>query len=116
MLAGSDVIYTFAVKNTGDVGLELSTPVDDKCAPLVYTGGDKNNNGLLDGANSAAVETWTYTCTRPIGMPTAPDTTDKNAVYVRGVGPLGHTYAATATAEVALFTTCPPAKVPVSPV
>jgi len=100
VLAGSDVIYTFAVKNTGDVGLELSTPVDDKCAPLVYTGGDKNNNGLLDGANSAAVETWTYTCTRPIGMPTAPDTTDKNAVYVRGVGPLGHTYAATATAEV----------------
>ena len=62
--ASDEVTYTFAVTNTGDVGLVVVGPVDDKCADLTFTGGDTNGNELLDGANSAAPETWTYTCAR----------------------------------------------------
>ncbi len=28
--------YTFVVANTGDVGLDLIGPADDKCSPLTY--------------------------------------------------------------------------------
>ena len=54
VVADSDVTYTIVVTNTGDVGLDVIGPVDAKCAPLDFTGGDANNNGLLDGANSGA--------------------------------------------------------------
>ena len=86
--------------NTGDVGLDVLGPVDDKCADLTFTAGDTNNNGLLDGANSAAPETWTYTCTRSVGLPAAPETSDTNTASVVGIDPLGNAYAAADSATV----------------
>ncbi len=79
-------------------------PVDDRCTDIVYTGGDRPPvNGLLDGANSGAAETWTYTCTRAVGLPAPPDTVDLNTARVVGVDPLGNSYAAEASAEVAVI-------------
>ena len=98
--ANGDVTYTVAVTNTGDVGLDLVGPTDDKCPDLNLTGGDTNGNGLLDGADSAAAETWTYTCTRTIGMPPAPATEDTNTASVTGVDPLGNSYLASDPATV----------------
>jgi hypothetical protein len=98
--AGGEVVYHFRVRNTGDVGLQSLGPNDDKCAPLVFQGGDRNGNGLVDGADSASPETWRYTCTRPVGQPTAPDTLDVNTATVRAIDPLGNLYAATDDAQV----------------
>ncbi|WP_133411837.1 DUF7507 domain-containing protein [Agromyces badenianii] len=102
---GDSVTYRFEVRNTGDVGLDFIGPADDKCAPLAYESGDlEPANGILDGANGRnGLETWIYTCTRPIGLPTSPDTTDVNDVSVAGIDPLGNSYEATATAEVAVI-------------
>ena len=78
--AGRDVTYTFVVKNTGDAALSNVVPVDDKCAPLTFTGGDGNGNGLLDGSDSGNPESWTYTCTRTVDMPPPPAVVDTNRV------------------------------------
>ena len=99
VLAGRDVTYTFEVTNTGDVGLTDVTPVDDKCSPLVRTGGD-NGNDILEGADSGNPETWTYTCTRAIDLPQSPDEGDVNTVTVTGIDPLGNTYQDQDTATV----------------
>lgn len=98
--ANDEVTYTVAVSNTGDVGLDILGPADDECAALMLTGGDTNSNGLLDGANSAAAETWTYTCTRAVGMPPPPNAVDTNVAAVIAVDPLGNLYLAGDTAEV----------------
>ncbi|MFB7893748.1 hypothetical protein ACFC1I_16230 [Microbacterium sp. NPDC056044] len=110
---GSSVTYTFDVANTGGVGLDVLGPSDDKCAPLepvpaaapdeTFNIGDVNRNGILDGANSGAAETWQYTCTREVPLPEAPDTSDINEVGVAGVDPLGNVYIATDTAEVVVL-------------
>ena len=97
--ADDDVTYTVAVTNTGDVGLRLVGPTDAKCPTLTLVGGDTNNNGLLDGANSAAPETWTYTCTRPIPAQ-APGEFDINSASVIGIDPLGNVYSAEDTEQV----------------
>ncbi|MDX2378533.1 MAG: hypothetical protein QNM02_02090, partial [Acidimicrobiia bacterium] len=102
VVAGSDVTYTFVVSNVGDVALTVVGPNDDKCAPLVYVSGDTDGDGLLDGVNTTT-ESWTYTCTRSLGLPAPPALTDENTVEVRGVDPLGNTYLATAVAEVRVF-------------
>ena len=98
--ADDDVTYTVAVTNTGDVGLRLIGPVDLKCPTLTLVSGDTNNNGLLDGANSGAPETWNYTCTRPVPMPAAPAIFDVNSASVLGVDPLGNVYASQDTEQV----------------
>jgi hypothetical protein len=91
VLAGSDVTYTFVVSNTGDVGMPLTGPTDDKCAQVNYVSGDTNNNDLLDGADSGSPESWTFTCTRTLGLPEPPDTLDINEATVTAVHPLGNT-------------------------
>jgi hypothetical protein len=100
--ADDDVTYTVAVSNTGDVGLDVIGPQDDKCSPLELIDGD-NGNGILDGADSGAPETWTYTCTRAIPLPDSGVETDVNSATVVGVDPLGNVYVATDTAEVRVF-------------
>lgn len=94
-----EVTYTVEVRNTGDVGLELIGPLDDKC-DLAYDSGDANDNDILDGADSGAPETWTFACTRAIGLPTDPDQTDVNTATVTGIDPLGNLYGDSDTAEV----------------
>ncbi len=101
--AGRDVTYTFVVRNTGDAALSNVVPIDDKCAPLVLTGGDDNNNGLLDGTDSGSPESWTYTCTRAVDIPPAPDTVDTNRVTVNGTDPLGNNYTDADTAQVTVL-------------
>lgn len=98
--ADDDVTYTVRVRNTGDVGLDLVGPTDDKCADLQYQSGDTNNNGLLDGADSGRAETWVYTCTRPVEMPEPPGTTDTNTATVTGIDPLGNSYESSDSATV----------------
>ena len=99
----SDVTYTYVVTNTGDVGLELLGPEDDECAPLTFAGGDANSNGLLDGVDSGAAESWTYQCTKALGLPEPPATTDINTAGVAAIDPLGNLYVAIDTAEVRVF-------------
>ena len=97
------VTYTFLVTNTGDVGLDLIGPLDDKCTPLEFIGGDRNNNDLIDGANSGQREVWRYECTRTVGLPEPPATSDLNTVAVSALDPLGNLYIATDTAEVTVL-------------
>ena len=101
--AGRDVTYTFVVRNTGDAALSNVVPTDDKCAPLDFTGGDDNNNGLLDGTDSGSPESWTYTCTRAVNLPPPPDTVDTNRVTVNGTDPLGNNYTDADTARVTVL-------------
>src|SRR5690606_7635255 len=61
---GTAVTYVFEVTNTGDVALVPGVLVDDKCGPPLYRSGDTDGDGLLEGANSAAPETWIFTCER----------------------------------------------------
>ncbi len=104
VLPGTAVTYTYEVTNTGDVGLTVLGPEDDQCAPLNFEGGDRPPfNGILEGANSGAPETFTYTCTRVLEMPPEPATTHVNNVAVGGVDPLGNLYLAADTAVVRVF-------------
>ncbi|MBI3241017.1 MAG: hypothetical protein HYZ49_01825, partial [Chloroflexi bacterium] len=53
---GNTVTYNYTVTNAGPASV---APVvsDNKCSPLVYTGGDTDNDGLVDVG-----ESWTYKC------------------------------------------------------
>jgi uncharacterized repeat protein (TIGR01451 family) len=62
---GTEVTYTYEVKNTGNVGLD-NVAVNDQvkgsdnvaCEPVAYQSSDGNDDDILDPG-----ETWTYTCT-----------------------------------------------------
>ena len=67
---GAPVTFTYVVTNPGTVPLSNVTVTDDNGTPgntaddflPTFTGGDTNNNGLLDPG-----ETWTYTATGTVG-------------------------------------------------
>jgi uncharacterized repeat protein (TIGR01451 family) len=103
ILADGSVTYTFEVSNPGDVGLEVIGPEDDQCSPLEFTGGDTDGNGLLNGANTAAPEVWTYECSRAVPLPDPPATAIDNTATVAGVDPLGNLYTSESTASVRVF-------------
>jgi hypothetical protein len=63
--AGGDVTYTYTVTNPGEVGITKINLVDDKCDSPAYVSGDVDGNARLDRD-----ETWIYTCTTFITVPT----------------------------------------------
>ena len=66
-----DVTYTFVVANTGDVGLELIGPEDDKCAPLEFDRRRRQRQRPPRRCQLGRPESWTFTCTRRRGAPGA---------------------------------------------
>ncbi len=65
---GGAVVYTFSITNPGTAALSSVTVTDDKCSPLTRTGGDTNNNNILE-----TNETWIYTCSASV-LQTTTDT------------------------------------------
>ncbi|WP_162564257.1 MULTISPECIES: vWA domain-containing protein [Microbacterium] len=106
---GDTVTYTFAVTNTGDVGLDPIAINDDKCVDIEFVGGDLRQNGLIDGANGVdgviltQPETWTFTCSRVIEMPPDGADADENVATVTAFGTLGNVYGADASATVTVI-------------
>jgi uncharacterized repeat protein (TIGR01451 family) len=96
---GTVVTYTYEVTNTGDVGLEVVPPIDDRCLGVTFQSGDNNGNQLLDGANGANPETWVYTCSRPVYDSNHTGSV-VNTVFVGGFDPLGNLFTDSDTAEV----------------
>ncbi len=64
-LGGGNVTYAYTVTNPGVVAMHNVTVTDDKCGPVSRTGGDANNNNLLDPG-----EAWTYACTANVAVST----------------------------------------------
>lgn len=58
ILTGGTVSYTYTLDNTGDVAITHPTVTAANCAPVTYSAGDTNYDGILD-----KTETWTFTCT-----------------------------------------------------
>ena len=92
---GGPVTYTYTVTNGGTVPLTVVTVSDDKCAPVVFVGGDTNANTALDVA-----ETWTFSCTTTI------TTTTINVATAQGTDPSGS--GTKASASVTVTVGCPP--------
>jgi hypothetical protein len=99
VIADNSVTYTFVVSNTGGAGLSNVVVSDDKCAPLTRTAAG-NGDDVLDGVDSGAPESWTYTCTRVVGLPPPPGTSDTNTATVTGTDLLGNVYRDTDSATV----------------
>ncbi len=75
---GTEVTYTYTVKNTGDTPLLKVAVTDDKCAPVEYTSGDTNSDSKLD-----ITETWIFTCKAILNE------TTKNVATATGEDSLG---------------------------
>jgi uncharacterized repeat protein (TIGR01451 family) len=63
-VAPHEVEFTYTEKNTGNGPIGRVALTDDACAPITRTGGDTDNDNVLDVG-----EAWTFTCTTTI--PTA---------------------------------------------
>jgi hypothetical protein len=70
---GGRIVFTEKITNPGTVALSDVQINDDKCSPVKYVSGDKNEDSKLDPA-----ETWTYTCQADL------TTTTTNTVKVNG--------------------------------
>jgi hypothetical protein len=71
------VVYTYTFDNThGRFSLfSITTPSDDTCSPVVFSGGDTNHNQILDLG-----ESWTWTCSTVVNATTV-NTSQTNAQY-----------------------------------
>nr|MCH9816712.1 DUF11 domain-containing protein [Actinomycetes bacterium] len=70
---GTDVTYTYKVRNTGSIALDDVELTDDKCANPKYVKGDDDGNGLLTSGKEKeefSKEVWTFTCTQAIATKT----------------------------------------------
>lgn len=52
------VTYAYLVTNTGDLPLSQVSLTDNRCAPVTFMSGDRNQDSMLD-----LDESWTYRCT-----------------------------------------------------
>jgi hypothetical protein len=64
-VGGGPVTYSYVVTNIGLPPLSNVTTVDNKCSPLVFLGGDTNEDALLQVG-----EQWRYSCTTTITVTT----------------------------------------------
>jgi len=72
------------------------TLTDNKCSPVTFLSGDRNNDSLLD-----LDEIWTYRCTQTVSA------TVTNTATATGTGPSNITVKDTATAKVVVGVTVP---------
>ena len=93
VFAGTDVTYTYGVQlgvdsialdptdDAGNVVPRLNWVVDPLCTTPTYTGGDTNDNSILEDG-----ETWEYTCTETIDLTdvNGPDNSVVNVADVAG--------------------------------
>ena len=79
VLVGDPVTWTYVVSNTGDVALSSITLVDDRGEVPVFTGGDTNDDGLLDPD-----EVWVFEA-----KGTATESQYANLATVTGTNPAG---------------------------
>lgn len=91
---GDSVTYTYTVTNPGNAPLADVTVTDDKCGPVTLTGGDADNDALLDPG-----ETWKFTCTATLSSPGQ----ITNTGTVKGKDPIGLEVTATDTAVVSVL-------------
>ncbi len=91
---GDSVTYTYTVTNPGNAPLADVTVTDDKCGPVTLTGGDTDNDALLDPG-----ETWKFTCTATLSSPGQ----ITNTGTVKGKDPIGLEVTATDTAVVSVL-------------
>ncbi len=86
---GGNVTYSYTVRSTEGGTLTNVQVSDNLCSPLTRTGGDANNNSILE-----STETWTYTCNRNI------TTSTTNVATAQGVNSQNQTVSANASAFV----------------
>jgi hypothetical protein len=91
---GDSVTYTYTVTNPGNAPLADVTVTDDKCGPVTLTGGDTDNDALLDPG-----EAWKFTCTATLSNPGQ----ITNTGTVKGKDPIGLEVTATDTAVVSVL-------------
>ena len=91
---GDSVTYTYTVTNPGNAPLADVRVTDDKCGPVTLTGGDTDDDKLLDTG-----ETWKFTCTATLSNPGQ----ITNTGTAKGKDPIGQEVTATDTAVVSVL-------------
>ncbi len=92
--AGDSVTYSYTVTNPGNAPLADVGVSDDKCGPVTLSGGDTDDDTLLDQG-----ETWKFTCTATLSSPGQ----ITNTGTVKGKDPIGGEVIATDTAVVSVL-------------
>jgi len=97
------VTYTYTESNVSSPPSPISavTLSDSACAPVTFTGGDTNANGILETG-----ETWTYTCRHTITRAGS----STNHVVAHGTNIADNAAAPDEIAQVTVLVTSPPAR------